>query len=131
MGCWTPVERLGVASGWTAGEPDADGAFDVAFGGALQGRVRWNLLGHHNRMNALAAIAAARHAGVPAHVAIDALARSATSGGAWKSAASSRASRSTTTSRITRPPSRRPSRACGPRWATPGSSRCWSRDPTR
>ena len=75
MGCWTPVERLGVASGWAAGEPDADGAFDVAFGGALQGRVRWDLLGHHNRMNALAAIAAARHAGVPAHVAIDALAR--------------------------------------------------------
>ncbi|HRQ05956.1 MAG TPA: cyanophycin synthetase, partial [Nitrosomonas halophila] len=35
--------------------------------------LRWGLLGEHNRMNALAAIAAARHAGVPAHIAIEAL----------------------------------------------------------
>jgi UDP-N-acetylmuramate: L-alanyl-gamma-D-glutamyl-meso-diaminopimelate ligase len=33
----------------------------------------WDLLGEHNRMNALAAIAAARHAGVPAAGAVDAL----------------------------------------------------------
>jgi UDP-N-acetylmuramate: L-alanyl-gamma-D-glutamyl-meso-diaminopimelate ligase len=41
----------------------------------LQGRVKWNLIGEHNRMNALASIAAARHAGVPAATAIDALSR--------------------------------------------------------
>ncbi|PKO51727.1 MAG: UDP-N-acetylmuramate:L-alanyl-gamma-D-glutamyl-meso-diaminopimelate ligase, partial [Betaproteobacteria bacterium HGW-Betaproteobacteria-2] len=39
----------------------------------LQGRLNWDLLGEHNRMNALAAIAAARHAGVTAEVAIEAL----------------------------------------------------------
>ncbi len=83
-GLWTPVERFGGAKpngraegagGWTAGEADADGNFDVFFNGALQGRVKWDLIGEHNRMNAIAAIAAARHAGVPASVAIDALAR--------------------------------------------------------
>jgi UDP-N-acetylmuramate: L-alanyl-gamma-D-glutamyl-meso-diaminopimelate ligase len=79
-GLWTPVERFGAvptngAGGWTAGEPDAKGSFDVFFNSALQGRVEWELIGEHNRMNALAAIAAARHAGVPAATAIDGLSR--------------------------------------------------------
>ncbi len=74
-GAWTPVERFGRDTGWQAGTPDADGAFDVSLGGVLQGRVNWALFGEHDRMNALAAIAAARHAGVPAATAIDALAR--------------------------------------------------------
>ncbi|MFO7541763.1 MAG: UDP-N-acetylmuramate:L-alanyl-gamma-D-glutamyl-meso-diaminopimelate ligase [Thiobacillus sp.] len=74
-GLWTPVERFGDRDGWAAGEPDADGHFDVFFNHTLQGRVEWALIGEHNRMNALAAIAAARHAGVPAAAAIDALSR--------------------------------------------------------
>jgi UDP-N-acetylmuramate: L-alanyl-gamma-D-glutamyl-meso-diaminopimelate ligase len=77
-GCWTPVERFGAAdgTGWQAGVPDADGAaFDVMLDGVVQGRVRWDVLGAHNRANALAAIAAARHAGVPVGVSIDALSR--------------------------------------------------------
>jgi UDP-N-acetylmuramate: L-alanyl-gamma-D-glutamyl-meso-diaminopimelate ligase len=74
-GCWTPVERFGHSSGWIAGAADAQGSFDVSLHGTLQGRVQWDLLGEHNRMNALAAIAAARHAGVPAAVAIDGLSR--------------------------------------------------------
>ena len=79
-GLWTPVERFGAASdgragGWTAGEFDGKGHFDVFFNSTVQGRVEWDLLGEHNRMNALAAIAAARHAGVPAATAIDALSR--------------------------------------------------------
>jgi UDP-N-acetylmuramate: L-alanyl-gamma-D-glutamyl-meso-diaminopimelate ligase len=74
-GCWTPVERFGSTPGWSAGEPDADGSFDVFLDGALQARVNWTLIGEHNRMNALAAIAAARHAGVPVAAAIDALSR--------------------------------------------------------
>ena len=74
-GLWTPMERFGSSGGWTAGEADAQGSFDVFFNSARQGRVNWDLLGEHNRMNALAAIAAARHAGVPAAAAIDALSR--------------------------------------------------------
>ena len=74
-GLWTPVERFDNAGGWSTGEPDADGSFDVLFDSVPQGRVNWTLIGEHNRMNALAAIAAARHAGVPAAAAIDALSR--------------------------------------------------------
>ena len=74
-GCWTPVERFGGGGDWRAGEPDAAGHFDVSCAGEWQGRVRWSLSGAHNRMNALAAIAAARHVGVPPAVAIDGLSR--------------------------------------------------------
>ncbi|HET9462416.1 MAG TPA: UDP-N-acetylmuramate:L-alanyl-gamma-D-glutamyl-meso-diaminopimelate ligase [Thiobacillus sp.] len=74
-GLWTPVERFGGTDGWRAGAVDSNGHFDVFFDSTLQGRVKWELIGEHNRMNALASIAAARHAGVPAAVAIDALSR--------------------------------------------------------
>ena len=37
----------------------------MAFKEEYQGTLTWSLLGEHNRMNALAALAAARHAGVP------------------------------------------------------------------
>ncbi|MDP1705927.1 MAG: UDP-N-acetylmuramate:L-alanyl-gamma-D-glutamyl-meso-diaminopimelate ligase, partial [Sulfurimicrobium sp.] len=68
-GCWTPVEKFGVGDGWIMG-----GADTIAFKEAFQGRLQWNLMGEHNRMNALAAIAAARHAGIPSEVSIEALA---------------------------------------------------------
>jgi len=74
-GCWTPVERFGgEAGGWQAGADTAAG-FAVSLGDGFQGRVEWSLQGEHNRMNALAAIAAARHAGVPAKHACAALGR--------------------------------------------------------
>jgi UDP-N-acetylmuramate: L-alanyl-gamma-D-glutamyl-meso-diaminopimelate ligase len=73
MGCWTPVDAFGVEGGWQAGEPDAGGAFEVLYANQALGRVRWALLGAHNRLNALAAIAAARNVGVEPKVAIDAL----------------------------------------------------------
>jgi UDP-N-acetylmuramate: L-alanyl-gamma-D-glutamyl-meso-diaminopimelate ligase len=59
-GCWTPVEYFGNPDGW---QIDADGR--VALCGAVQGALHWELCGEHNRQNALAALAAARHAGVP------------------------------------------------------------------
>ena len=71
-GCWTPVEHFGGQGEWRATEAGAE-AFDVSLRGELLGRVSWSLLGRHNRMNALAAIAAARHAGVPPETAIEAL----------------------------------------------------------
>ncbi len=40
-GCWTQIEWLGRADGWTAAEPAADGEFEVFFAGKPQGRVRW------------------------------------------------------------------------------------------
>lgn len=72
MGCWTPVERFGLQSEaaaaayeWTARLIEADGsAFAVIHDGIEIGEVRWPLLGRHNVMNALAALAAANAVGV-------------------------------------------------------------------
>ena len=72
-GCWTPVEHFGSSDGWQSGEADADGSFDVMLNSKVVGRVKWALLGEHNRMNALAALAAARHVGVSVDVGIAAL----------------------------------------------------------
>ena len=78
MGCWTPVENVtasATSAQWQARKLSADGSrFEVLCAGAVQGTVEWNQLGDHNVHNALAAMAAARHAGVPAAHAIAALA---------------------------------------------------------
>jgi len=65
-GCWSEKESFGRDDGadWALNEYD-DGSFDVIFGGEVAGHVEWSLTGKHNRANALAAIAAARHVGVP------------------------------------------------------------------
>jgi UDP-N-acetylmuramate: L-alanyl-gamma-D-glutamyl-meso-diaminopimelate ligase len=90
MGCWTPLETFGAPRGdvqgrtsvagdrmpgatWRAEWLTADGShFRVLFNGVAQGEVKWSLSGAHNIANALAAIAAARHAGVPAAAACEA-----------------------------------------------------------
>src|SRR5512147_1327305 len=59
-GCWTPVEKFGSDDGW-----NIDANEQVSLNGKVQGKLQWDLMGEHNRMNALAALAAARHAGVP------------------------------------------------------------------
>ena len=77
MGCWTPLERFGLATehGWGARDLAPDGsAFEVTFDGQPRGRLSWKLTGLHNVNNALAALAASRHAGVPIGVGLEALA---------------------------------------------------------
>src|SRR3990172_4911575 len=65
MGCWTPIERFGAGAQWSAEPTTADGAqFLVQHNGQDAGAVRWELYGAHNIDNALAALAAAVHAGV-------------------------------------------------------------------
>ena len=73
-GCWSEIEWFGVTgdSGWKIRD-GAQGSFAVDFDGIEQGVVDWSLSGEHNRMNALAAIAAARHVGVPVAQAIASL----------------------------------------------------------
>ena len=76
MGCWTPVERMGAApaADWQVRLSQPDGsAFEVIFRGQTQGHVAWPLMGLHNVYNGVMAIAAARHAGVPAAEACDGL----------------------------------------------------------
>jgi len=58
-GCWTPVEKFGNNEGWRIDEKN-----HITTSGIPQGTLQWELIGEHNRMNALAALAAARHAGV-------------------------------------------------------------------
>ncbi len=70
-GCWSDVELFG--TDWQATNVDANGNFDVIFKNERQARVSWEILGEHNRMNALAAIAAARHVGVAPCIAIEGL----------------------------------------------------------
>ena len=75
MGCWSEVQRFGGRKEEPGmlrarGEPHA---FDVLRGGLKVARVDWRLLGEHNQMNALAAIGAAEHAGVPPEVSARAL----------------------------------------------------------
>ena len=72
-GCWSALERIDSASGWQVQNVDAKGRFDVYLNGERQGNVSWDLLGEHNRSNALAVIAAARHVGVAPCIAIEAL----------------------------------------------------------
>ncbi|MET0320988.1 MAG: UDP-N-acetylmuramate:L-alanyl-gamma-D-glutamyl-meso-diaminopimelate ligase [Duganella sp.] len=76
-GCWSERENFGKGSDgyadWSMAEHD-DGSFDVLFQGKQAGHVAWQLTGKHNRANALAAIAAARHVGVPVAQAAQSLA---------------------------------------------------------
>jgi UDP-N-acetylmuramate: L-alanyl-gamma-D-glutamyl-meso-diaminopimelate ligase len=79
MGAWTPREAFareaGAGIAWSLDLPDGGdySKFVVMEGGKPLGTVQWELLGAHNAENALAAIGAARHAGVPVARAIAAL----------------------------------------------------------
>jgi len=75
MGCWSEVQRFGARKEEPGmlrarGEPHA---FDVLRGSLKIARVEWSLLGEHNQLNALAAIAAAEHVGVDSDAAAHAL----------------------------------------------------------
>ena len=76
MGCWSQLERFSVAGDdWSIRNISADGRqFDIYVDDEPGGTVNWNMNGMHNRLNALAAVAAARHAGVPVADACRALA---------------------------------------------------------
>jgi len=75
-GCWSEVQRFGAKKEEAGmlrarGEPQA---FDVLRGSLKVARVEWSLIGEHNQLNALAAIAAAEHVGVDPEQAATALA---------------------------------------------------------
>jgi UDP-N-acetylmuramate: L-alanyl-gamma-D-glutamyl-meso-diaminopimelate ligase len=82
MGCWTPREGFAradvaqaVEAAWTARPVKDDfSSFEVLEKGKVVGRAEWALMGAHNMENALAAIGAARHAGVSVEKSLAALA---------------------------------------------------------
>ena len=78
MGCWTPAVRTSLqansAAEFHAEQLAADGShFKVLQRGAVKGEVQWSMTGQHSVANALAAIAAAEHVGVPVEAACAAL----------------------------------------------------------
>ncbi len=79
MGCWTPVERFssgmhGDAAWYALAAPESDySSFTIMEGTRRVVDVEWSLLGRHNAQNALAALLAARHAGVSFEAGIAAL----------------------------------------------------------
>ncbi|VAW83688.1 UDP-N-acetylmuramate:L-alanyl-gamma-D-glutamyl-meso-diaminopimelate ligase [hydrothermal vent metagenome] len=83
MGCWSETESFNSDHEvkkplpkpcWQAAAIKEDGSqFAVSLDDEAVGTVNWSLLGQHNMNNALAAIAAARHAGVLAKHAVNAL----------------------------------------------------------
>ncbi len=76
QGCWTPVVRFGIRDGLDLGARllNRQGArFEVRVEDRVVGEVSWELTGEHNVANALAALGAARHAGVPMEQSVAAL----------------------------------------------------------
>lgn len=77
-GCWTPVETFASAgdADWQAEFADAsERRIRIKAPGGDSGETRWKLGGRYNLENALAAIAAARSAGVSLQQALDAMSR--------------------------------------------------------
>ena len=77
QGCWTPVEHFGRTddADWQAGFVDkGERTIRITPPGGKAIETRWTMSGAHNLENAVAAVAAACHAGVDARVAVGALA---------------------------------------------------------
>ncbi len=72
-GIWTPQTGIGPEGHWQAGSTDHPCHVPVLHQGKPVGTVQWTITGEHNRLNALAAIAAAERVGVAPEAAIDAL----------------------------------------------------------
>jgi len=76
LGCWTPRETVGDGGDWRARPERPDGSrLRVLLQGEPVGTLEWDQTGRHNMLNALAVLAAARHAGVPPQQSIAALGR--------------------------------------------------------
>lgn len=68
-GCWSEKVWFGVEDGWHFHEEE------VRFKHTTYGPLVWDLQGEHNRLNALAAIAAAHHVGIAPDLALEALSK--------------------------------------------------------
>lgn len=74
QGCWTPVTYFNDAKEWNFKNLANDGShFEIFFKEKFKGEIKWNLLGKHNQLNALAAIAAVDKIGVSPKIACEAL----------------------------------------------------------
>ncbi len=77
-GCWTPTQTFSDAAGpaqWHVHSTDEPRRFEICAGGVPAAAVVWDMPGFHNQLNGLAALLAARHAGVALSAGADALSR--------------------------------------------------------
>lgn len=74
MGCWTPVNYIGSGSAWEYKLLRKDGMeFNIYYQDVWQGCIKWKIIGHHNVINAIAAIATAKQIGISTKLSIAAL----------------------------------------------------------
>ncbi|OCQ20966.1 UDP-N-acetylmuramate:L-alanyl-gamma-D-glutamyl-meso-diaminopimelate ligase [Pseudoalteromonas luteoviolacea] len=71
-GFWSQKESLGKDWSYQLCNPDGS-RFKVLLEGKVVGEVNWQAIGEHNVKNAIMAIAAARHVGIPVEVSVEAL----------------------------------------------------------
>jgi UDP-N-acetylmuramate: L-alanyl-gamma-D-glutamyl-meso-diaminopimelate ligase len=72
-GLWCPLQTTGEGGEWQVRALRPDGSQLEIRHGVQRGEIHWGLLGEHNMANAVAAVAAAAHVGVPLTVACEAL----------------------------------------------------------
>ncbi len=75
QGCWTKCESFLTVDGWHAHHDPAKSRLQIGLADRDQGECRWEMSGAHNVANALAAVAAARHVGVPVASSLESLGR--------------------------------------------------------
>jgi UDP-N-acetylmuramate: L-alanyl-gamma-D-glutamyl-meso-diaminopimelate ligase len=73
MGMWSEIEYFSDEKGWSYQIKEDWNSLYVLYKNKNQGVLNWDLIGHHNASNALAAIAAAKHIGITPENAIEAL----------------------------------------------------------
>ncbi|MCZ6499888.1 MAG: UDP-N-acetylmuramate:L-alanyl-gamma-D-glutamyl-meso-diaminopimelate ligase [Gammaproteobacteria bacterium] len=75
QGCWTRREMFLGNGEWQARHDPSGQRLQISFADTDQAECHWPMMGGHSVANALAAVAAARHAGVPLPSSVDSLSR--------------------------------------------------------
>ena len=74
LGVWSDLEYFKDIDGWSYQWQDESSSLNIFYQNKKEGTLTWECIGDHNASNALAAIAAAHHIGIPAAKSIKALA---------------------------------------------------------
>ncbi|MBT6232632.1 MAG: UDP-N-acetylmuramate:L-alanyl-gamma-D-glutamyl-meso-diaminopimelate ligase, partial [Nitrosomonadales bacterium] len=74
LGVWSDLEYFNDIDGWSYQWQEESSSLNIFYQNKKEGTLTWECIGDHNASNALAAIAAAHHIGIPAAKSIKALA---------------------------------------------------------
>jgi UDP-N-acetylmuramate: L-alanyl-gamma-D-glutamyl-meso-diaminopimelate ligase len=73
LGVWSDLEYFNDIDGWSYQWQDESSSLNIFYQNKKEGTLTWECIGDHNASNALAAIAATHHIGIPAAKSIKAL----------------------------------------------------------